>query len=134
MEDLGAFAEQVEDVLVAGDDVGGGRGVAGQVPVDGGEELGQFPGSGAGGHDAVLVVAELCEDDLQVAAGLVLGDLGEEFALGAAGAGGVALGGRDAHVLEGDLGREQPAWPVGELVCEGAAQHPQGDRVVRGSG
>jgi hypothetical protein len=23
-----------------------------------------------------------------------------------------------------------PAWPVGELVCEGAAQHPQGDRVA----
>jgi hypothetical protein len=70
---LGALAEQVEDVLVAGDDAGRSRFVAGQVLVDGGEELGELAGSGAGGHDAVLVAAELGEDDLEVPVGFVPG-------------------------------------------------------------
>jgi hypothetical protein len=33
-------------------------------------------------------------------------------------------------VLERDLGGEQPAWPVGQFVGQGVAQHPQGDRAV----
>jgi hypothetical protein len=131
---LGALAEQVQDVLVARDDAGGGRLLACQVRVDAGEELGELACSGAGGHDAVLVAAELGEHDLEVPAGLVLGDLGEELALGTAGPGCVAFGGRDAHVLEGDLGGEQPAWPVGQFAGQGAAQHPRGDGAVRDRG
>jgi hypothetical protein len=89
---------------------------------------------GPGGHDAVLVVAELGEHDLEVAVGFVFGDLGEQLALGAAGPGSVAFGRGDAHVLERDLRGEQPAWPVGQLVCQGPAQHPQGKRSLRDRG
>jgi hypothetical protein len=54
---------------------------------DAGEELGELAGPGARGHDAVLVAAVLGEHDLDAAVGFVLGDLGEELALGAAGPG-----------------------------------------------
>jgi hypothetical protein len=78
VQHLGTLAEQVQDVLVAGDDAGGGRLVAGQVLVDAGEELGELAGPGSGGHDAALVAAVLGEHDLQVPVGLILGDLSQE--------------------------------------------------------
>src|SRR5260370_193405 len=87
-----------------------------------------------GGPEAVLVVEEVGGRDVEVRGGLVLGDLGEELALGAAGPGSVALGGRDAHVLERDLGGEQAAWPVGQFAGKGSAQHPQGDGAGGGRG
>jgi hypothetical protein len=42
MQYLGALAEQVQDVLVAGDDAGRTRVMAGQLLVDGTEECGEL--------------------------------------------------------------------------------------------
>ncbi|MEU2754167.1 hypothetical protein [Streptomyces albidoflavus] len=50
------------------------------------EELGQAAGSGARWEDALLVVSELGEDEVEVAVALVLVDLGEKLGLGPAGA------------------------------------------------
>jgi hypothetical protein len=123
VQHVGASAEQVEDVLVAGDHVGGGRGVGGEVAVHVVEEFGEFTCAWAGGHHAVLVVAEFGQHELQVSFGLMFADLGEQLGLGAAWAGGVSLGCDDADVLERDLGCEQPAGPVSQLVGKRAAQH-----------
>jgi hypothetical protein len=98
--------------------------------VDGGKECGQLACSWPGGHDAVLVVAELGPDQVQVAVGLMLVDLGQQFRLGAAWAGCVSLGRGHRHVLEVDLGREQASWSVGQFDRQRSAQHSWCHRVV----
>lgn len=50
----GSFREQVAHVPVAVEDPGGGRGVGGEFGVDVGEQRGQVPGAGPGGHDLAL--------------------------------------------------------------------------------
>jgi hypothetical protein len=79
VQDAGAFGEEAEDLPVAALDLR--RGAVGGVEfgVDVGEELGQFAGAGPGGQDALLVVAELFPDQVEVAFALVLVDLGEEL-------------------------------------------------------
>ena len=57
--------------------------------VDAGEEVRQLAGAGAGGHDAVLVVAEFLLEQGEVAFAFVLVDLCEQLGLGAAGPGSV---------------------------------------------
>jgi hypothetical protein len=86
VQDLGAFGEQVEDVAIVVLDLRRGRGRRGDLGVDAGEELGEAAGAGAGGQDALLVVAELGEDQVEVAIGLVLVDLVQQLGLRAAGA------------------------------------------------
>ena len=68
----------------------------------------RLAGAGSGGHDAVLVVAELGQDELEVVVGLVLVDLGEQLGLGAARAGSVAFRCCDGDVLEVHFAARRP--------------------------
>lgn len=93
VQGVGALAQQVENLAVAALDLrrvaGGGRRRASRAErgVHAGEELDEFAGAGPGGQDALLVVAELSEGQLQVALPLVPVDLvGQQLGLGAAGA------------------------------------------------
>ena len=131
---LGALGEQVEHFTVAA--LGLRRRSAGEreLAVDVGEELGEFAGTWSGGHDALLVVAELGPDQLQVAVGLVLVDLGQQLGLSAAWPGGVAFGCGHRDVLEVQFRGEYPAGPVGELDRQRAAQRPEADGGPRGWG
>jgi hypothetical protein len=52
-----------------------------ELPVDAGEELGKAPRTGAGREDALLVVPELVQHELDVALALVLVDLGKQLGL-----------------------------------------------------
>ena len=98
MQDAGASGQQVEDVAVVVLGPRRCRGGCAEVSVDAGEELGEVPGTGAGGQDALLVVAELSQDQAEVAVALVLVDLGQQFGLRAAGAGGIAFGRGDSYL------------------------------------
>src|SRR6266542_4132476 len=72
-----ALGQQVEHVPAGALDFRSRRGVAGvELAVDAGEELDELAGAGASGQDAVLVVAELGEDQVQVALLFVFADLG----------------------------------------------------------
>src|SRR6266542_590689 len=72
-----ALGQQVEHVPAGALDFSSRRGVAGvELAVDAREELDELAGAGASGQDAVLVVAELGEDQVQVALLFVFADLG----------------------------------------------------------
>jgi hypothetical protein len=103
VQGVGAFGQQVEHVAVAGLRFGGCGVGGGELAVDVGEELGQFMGARPGGHDSLLVVAELGPDQVQVAFALVLVDLRQQFGLGSARSGGVAVSCGDSDVLEGSF-------------------------------
>jgi hypothetical protein len=109
VQNLGSLGQQIEDMLVAGDHIGGCRRVFGQVAVDGVEELDEFTCSWPGGQDAGLVVAELGQDELQVAFGFVFCDLGEQFGLGAAGPSRVSLGRGDGYLKLSNARPPRPA-------------------------
>ena len=98
MQDAGALGQQVEDVTVVALGLRRGRGGCAGAGVDAGEELGEAPGAGAGGQDALLVVAELGQDQAEVAVALVLVDLGQQPGLRAAGAGGIAFRRGDGYL------------------------------------
>ena len=100
VQDAGALGQQVEDVTVVVLGLRRCRGGCAEAGVDAGEELGEAPGSGAGGQDALLVVAELGQDQAEVAVAFVLVDLGQQLGLRAAGAGGIAFGRGDGDVLQ----------------------------------
>ncbi|MFD9220722.1 hypothetical protein ACFWDI_12085 [Streptomyces sp. NPDC060064] len=74
VKDLGAFGQQVEDVTVTALRLGCRRRCCCRVEllVDAGEELGQVPGTRAGREDALLVVAELFQDQVEVPVAFVL--------------------------------------------------------------
>ena len=76
VQGAGAPGQEAEDLAVAALDPGCPRIFGCGLPVDAGEELGKLAGAWPGGHDALLVVAELGPDQLKVAVGLVLVDLG----------------------------------------------------------
>ena len=80
VEDLGAFGQQIEHIAVVALDLRrrGRRG--GELLVDAGEELGQAAGARPGGQNALLVVSELLQDELEIALALVLVDLGQQRA------------------------------------------------------
>ena len=86
VQHLGAFGQQVEDVTLVALDLRRRSRFGVQFGVDAGEELGEAARTGSGGQDALLVVAELGEDEFEVAVGLVLVDLSKQFGLSAAGA------------------------------------------------
>jgi hypothetical protein len=70
------------------------------------EELGEAASAGARWEDALLVVAELGEDEVEVAVALVPVDLGEELGLGPAGASSPvprARNNTDGHISRGSL-------------------------------
>ena len=86
MQHAGAFGEEAEDLPVAALYFRRG-GFGGVEPgIDAGEELCQLAGTGPGGHDALLVVAELFPEQGEVAFAFMLVDLGEQFGLGPSGA------------------------------------------------
>ena len=87
MQGAGAFGEQVEDFAVAAQDRGVSWPGGGELGIDGGEEFQQVPGAGSGGVDALLVVAECLQGQLEVALLFVVADFGQQPGLGAAGAG-----------------------------------------------
>jgi hypothetical protein len=130
----GSLGHEVEHVAVAGLYFGCPGIACGELAVDVGEELGQFAGAGPGGHDALLVVAELGPDQFQVAFGLVLVDLGEQFGLRAARAGGVAFRSCDGDMFQVQFRGEDAAGPVSELDRQSSAQGTEADRVVRDGG
>ena len=95
------------------------------------KNVGELAGAGAGGHDAVLVVAEFgLEHERRLRSLSCSADLGEQLGLGAAGPGSVPFRGGDGDVLEVDLGGEDAAGPVGEFHRQGSAQAPQVHRAV----
>jgi hypothetical protein len=63
----------------------GGALLVGELAVDGVEELDQVLGVRPGGADAVLVVADLVEEQAEVAVLLFGANFGQELGLGAAG-------------------------------------------------
>ena len=130
MQDAGALGQQVEDVAVVALGLRRCRGGCAGAGVDAGEELGEAPGAGAGGQDALLVVAELGQDQAEVAVALVLVDLGQQLGLRAAGAGGIAFRRGDGDVLQVDLGGQDAAGPVGHLQGQGPPQHPEVRRAA----
>ncbi|MFF5020184.1 hypothetical protein, partial [Streptomyces sp. NPDC001165] len=86
MEDLGAFGQQVEHVAVTVLGLRRRCGCRGELLVDAGEELGETAGAGTGRQDALLVVAELGQNQFEIALLFVVVDLGQQFGLGPAGA------------------------------------------------
>jgi hypothetical protein len=86
MEGPGPFGQQVEHIAVTALSLRRRRCHRFELCVDTGEEFGQAPGSWAGWEDALLVVAELGQDQVEVAVALQLVDLGQQFGLGPAGA------------------------------------------------
>ena len=90
----------------------------------------RLAGAGAGGQDALLVVAELGQHELEVAVGLVLVDLGEQLGLSAARPGRIALRGRRSDMLEVQFCCEDTAGPVGHLQRKRPSEHPQCHRSV----
>ena len=74
---------------------------------------------------------ELGPDQVQVALGLVLVDLGEQFGLRAAQGGSVALCSCHGDMFQVQFRGEDASGPVGKLDREGSAQGTEADRVVR---
>src|SRR5260370_24885711 len=117
VEYLRPFGQQVENVTVgvlnAGLTVGCHRFC--EVIVDGGKEPGELPGAGSGGHDSLLVVTELGQDELKVTFLLVAVNLGEELALRATGPGPIALPGGGGNIVDSNLCGEQTTAAVGQF-------------------
>ncbi|MCX4906463.1 hypothetical protein [Streptomyces sp. NBC_00878] len=86
MEGLGPLGQQVEHVAVTALGLRRRRCHRFELGVDAGEEFGQSPGSWPGWEDALLVVAELFQNQVEVAVAFQLVDLGQQFGLGSAGA------------------------------------------------
>ena len=97
---LGAFGQQVEDVAVVALDLRCRSRFGVQVGVDGGEEVGKAAGAGAGGQDALLIVAELGPEQVEFAVLLVFVDLGQQLRLSTARSSCIALGGRRADMMQ----------------------------------
>ncbi|MFF4754982.1 hypothetical protein ACWD5R_33215 [Streptomyces sp. NPDC002514] len=53
-----------------------------ELAVDAGEEVGEAAGAGAGGQDALLVVSEFGQHQVQIALLFMVVDLGQQFGLG----------------------------------------------------
>ena len=121
VQGTGSFGQQVEDLAVAAHHGRAGGGRSGEAGVDAGEEVQQFPCAGAGWADALLVVAECLQGQVEVALLFVFADFGEQPGLGAAWAVRVAFGGGDRYVLQVQFCGKEAAGPVGELDRQGAA-------------
>ena len=127
---LRAFGQQVEDVAVVALDLRCRSRFGVQVGVDGGEEVGQAAGAGAGGQDALLIVAELGQHELEFVVGLVLVDFGQQLRLGTARSSRIALRGRRSDMFEVQFCCEDTAGPVSHLQRNRPSEHPQCHRFV----
>ena len=125
MQRLRAFGQQVEDVAVVALDLRRRSRIGVQFGVDGGEEFGQTASAGAGGQNALLIVAELSEHELEFMVGLELVHFAQQLRLGAARSSSIALCSCRSDMFEVQFCCENPAGPVGHLQRNRPPEHTQ---------